>query len=177
MQPNFELRIRSMGKSLTDTVLPTISPDNKIALEQLHLVISSLSLLSQQVEYVHWYESIETSSMLKQAEELSKQIGHPADDLMGTANVAAIQATKPDAPLSLRQQGNILLREALVRLIERGLELATDDVSSTNLRKIVLRYSREQIGRERAFVAATNLDVFPDNLVSIEQSLVDHSLE
>ena len=39
MQPDYNLRIRSMAKALAETIIPAIDSDNRSALEQAHIVL------------------------------------------------------------------------------------------------------------------------------------------
>ena len=55
MRPSFDLRLQTMMKAMTEVVLPAVDPDNSAAVEQANLVIGSLNLLTEQVEYAHWF--------------------------------------------------------------------------------------------------------------------------
>ena len=173
MQPTFDLRIRSMVKALTESVLPSLDPDNKAAIEQLNIVIGSLAVLKDQVDYVHWFEFVETSEMASLAAHIAGMLGGQSDDLAKRAAEAAKRANEPASPLSERQSGNVDLREALVRLIEAGL--ASDTATAEAVRAAVMDHSERQIGRERAFIAGTKLEVFADNFVPIRESLQNSS--
>lgn len=171
MQPGFDLRIRSMIKALTEAVLPAVDSENKSAIEQLNIVIGSLALVKEQVEYVHWFELIETEEMLSLAYDLANKIGTSADALLASAEAAGAVATDARSRLAQRQQGNIRLREALTDLMSLGMTSSDRDLAERVGRE-ALRRSEAQIGRERAFIAGTNLDVFHDNLRSIEEALL-----
>lgn len=171
MQPGFDLRIRSMIKALTEAVRPAVDSTNKSALEQLDIVIGSLALLKDQVEFVHWFEQVETDEMVGLARNLAALIGHPASQLLSDAEAAAITASNASSRLSVRQEGNICLREALSGIITLGTS-SEDKALATQVGKTALESSKAQIGRERAFIAGTNLDVFHDNLQTMEASLL-----
>ncbi len=49
MQMRPEIQIRSMIKALTDVVIPAVSSDNKLAVEQAQLVVGMLKLMQAQI--------------------------------------------------------------------------------------------------------------------------------
>jgi hypothetical protein len=171
VQPSLDLRLSSMIKALSQIVLPSVDTEDKAAIEQLNIVIGSLLLLKEQIDYVHWFEHVETNSMLELVQSIAGHIGQEADAFMNAANTAADIAKKPDATLSSRHDGNIRLREVLAQLIHKSLSLE-DKALAANLRRQILKYSEAQISRERAFVARVNLDVFGDNLLPIREALI-----
>lgn len=175
MQPGFDLRIRGMIKALNEAILPAIDSANKSAIEQLNIVIGSLALLKDQVEYVHWFEQVETHEMLALARDLGAMLGSSADLLVAKAEQASAAALRADATLSSRQEGNICLRDALTELMKLGMGNEDRDLAERVGRE-ALKRSESQIGRERAFIAGTNLDVFHDNLQSIEGALRSSAL-
>ena len=63
MQPGFELRLTTMMKALSETVLPAVDAQNKAAVEQMHIVIGSLALLREQIDFSHWFEVEEARDM------------------------------------------------------------------------------------------------------------------
>lgn len=171
MQPGFELRIRGMIKALSEAVLPAIDSNNKSAIEQLNIVIGSLALLNDQVEYVHWFEMIETDDMLALSQDLASMIGPQADALVAQAQSASAIALRQDVTLSSRREGNVKLRDALTAIMNLGMS-SSDRELAEKIGREALRRSAPQISRERAFIAGIGLDVFQDNLLSIEGALL-----
>jgi hypothetical protein len=63
MQPEYDLRLRSMMKALADTIIPAIDSANRAAAEQAHIVLGSLELLRRQIDYAHCLELSDVRDM------------------------------------------------------------------------------------------------------------------
>lgn len=171
MQPGFDLRIRTMIKALSETVMPAVDPASKAAVEQLHIVIGSLELMREQIDYAHWYEVVDGRSLIALAERFAKEAGQPLGAEVDAAMAAVREAvTRHDLTLDEQREANRQLREAVCNAIE-GVLGRSDPAAAQRLTATVLDFSEEQIGRERAYVAKTNFEVFPDTLKTIRDSL------
>jgi len=172
MQPGYDLRIYTMIKALTDTVLPAVDSGNRAAVEQLHLVIGSLKLLRDQIDYAHWFEVADARSIVRLIGQLAAEVDLPA---VRTAQGRAVDllaiAERHDVPLTTIRDANAELRSAIRTIIEDA-QASSDASDRRCVQSLVLAHSEAQISRERAFIAATGFDVFPDTLQSIEQSLL-----
>lgn len=171
MQPDFDFRIRNMKKALLDVILPAVDPGNRAAVEQLHLVVGTLGLFQQQIDYAHWFEVTDGAALITMASELSAAAGQPLGESVHQA-LAAVNtiSIRHDVTLSAIRAANTQLREAIAGALD--LVLATADeavVRSVTSRAVQL--AGEQTARERAFVAATGFDVFPDSLQPLEEVL------
>ena len=169
MQPGFDLRIRSMIKALSETVLPAVDTNDRAAVEQLHLVLGSLNMLGQQMDYLHWYEVVETRDMVQLLEEL-RAIGGAGETALSTAEALDL-AARHDVRITALRDSNRRLRDAISQTLTDIFE-AGDAENYRKAQSLALKHSRKQILRERAFVAGAGFDVFPDTLVSIEEALV-----
>lgn len=172
MQPSFDLRIRSMIRSLSQSVLPALDPSNRAALEQTRLVIASLELLRKQIDFAHWFEVADVLSMAGLVEKLLQSapgtaFGPRAANLMreaiGTVN-------RHDVPLSELSACNRDLRGIVKSVLEEAFA-SGDELLRRRVQSLVLEAGKAQVARERAFVAAAGFDVFPETLTSIEQAL------
>ena len=171
MQPSFDHRIRTMNKALTEVILPAIDPDNKGAVEQLQLVVGSLNLMNEQIDYAHWFEVTDGRSMTAMADKIATLAGQPVDDATATAIAAVRDAgSRHNLTLSAIRQANYDLRETLSAMIARVLE-SSDAATHKAISLAVIDMSEDQTSRERAFVAKTGFDVFPDSLKSIVETL------
>ena len=177
MQPGFDLRLRTMMKALSEVVLPAVDPANRAAVEQGSIVLGSLDLLLQQVDYAHWYEVVDLLSLCNLARELSNIDGLGANPkIEDAASIGVAIAARWDVSLSQIRQSNLALRDAIGETAERAF--TSDQVGvRTRVQALVLSHSEEQIGRERAYVAGTKWDIFPESLQTIEASLARASTE
>jgi hypothetical protein len=171
MQPSFDLRIRTMNKALAEVVLPAIDPDNKAAAEQLQLVIGSLKLMQEQIDYANWFEIVDGRSMVAMAEKVAEVSGKPLGKELSDA-IAATQdvGTRHNVTLSQIRDANYVLRETLCDAISQALAGA-DAETARAISRTVISMTEDQTSRERAYVAKTGFDVFPDTLKSIPDTL------
>lgn len=170
MQPGFDLRIRSMIKALSETVLPAVDPDNKAAIEQLHITLGSLALLRDQVDHAYAFEVADLRDMVALIAALPVHAGPvSAQSLQAVAGAEELAAGAP-ASLTRLQDANNALREAIATEIDAAYQ-RLDPAAADRLDAWLLQNAAGQIGRERAFVAGTGFDVFPDTLRPIGELL------
>lgn len=175
MQPSFEYSIDAMVRALTQTVQPAVNPEDKAAAEQLAIVIGSLGMLRSQIDHAHWFEHTELADMAALAEELAAALAVELPELRScaAAHAAAAEARalamRHDVTLSTLREASRGLRALVTDLISQGATASA--ALGERIERIVLDRSKRQIGRERAYVAGAGFDVFPDNLVPLEQSL------
>jgi hypothetical protein len=171
MQPGFDLRLRTMIKALSETVLPAVDPGNKAALEQTHIVIGSLELLREQIDYAHWYEVVDAKSMARLVESLAGTFADPTTAAAQTVAAETLAtAARHDITLTALRDANRNLRDAISAIVEATF-VQSDEALRNRVQRLVIDQSEQQITRERAFVARTKFDVFPDTLLGIEESL------
>ena len=171
MQPGIDLRMRAMAKALAEVVMPAVDATNKTAIEQGHIVMGSLEIIRQQVEYAHWYAVADLLSLCKLASDLAGIDGLDADGkLRDAATTGEAMAKRWDIPLSQLSQPNSLLRDVISATVEKAFAIDKVDVRD-KVQALVLAHSEEQLGRERAYVAGTRWDIYPETLQNIEGSL------
>ena len=78
--------------------------------------------------------------------------------------------TRHDVTLTQIRDANYVLRETLCDAISRLLADA-DDATARILSRAIIEMTQDQTSRERAFIARTGFDVFPDTLKSIPETL------
>jgi hypothetical protein len=172
MQPSFDLRIATMKKALSDTVIPAIDAANKAAIEQAQIVLGSLDLLRDQIEYAHWFEVVDAQSMLALIRELMATARFPCSVVAkAIASEAEKLMVRHDLRLSKQREVNRRLRSVVKTILDESFELDDEGVTKA-VSRIVIEHSRIQIGRERAFVSRLGFDVFPDDLLPLEQALI-----
>lgn len=171
MQPDYDLRFGSMAKALSETIIPAIDPSNRSALEQAHILLGSLEIVRQQIDYAHPFLVADIIDGAQLTRRLAAELGGEsaqAADMVISAALAAAEAQA--APLSALQAANVELRACLSGLIETAYARG-DETQIAAVQTIVLEGSKSQVARERAFVAAAGFDVFPESLVSIADAM------
>jgi len=173
MQPSFESRITTMIKALSETVRPALDDADKAAAEQLGIVIASLALLQEQVDFGDWFEVSETRSLAELINAIAGLGTFPSSRAaLASATEALALAERHDRRLSTLRTANVGLRAVIQQLMEEAFAAADPGISK-EVRRHVLAASAAQVSRERAFVAGAGFDVFPHSLKSIEQCLAD----
>ncbi len=171
MQPGIDLRMRAMAKALAEVVMPAVDATNKTAIEQGHIVMGSLEIIRQQVEYAHWYAVADLLSLCQLASDLASIDGLDADDKLRDAAAAGdAMAKRWDIPLSQLSQPNSTLRDVISTTVEKAFAPGKADLRD-KVQALVLAHSEEQLGRERAYVAGTRWDIYPETLQTIEACL------
>ena len=171
MQPSFEYSITAMIKALSETVRPAVDGADKAAAEQLAIVIGSLSILREQIDFSHWFEVAEARDMADLVQALVAVVPLPsAAEAQAVAAQALAVADRHDVRLSTLRDANRALRASISLLMEQAFA-APDEVLRRKVETLVLDRSREQVTRERAYVAGARFDVFPESLRSIADAL------
>src|SRR5258708_4220336 len=171
MQPSFDLRIRTMMKALAETVLPAVDPTRSAAIEQGHLVLASLEVLRQQVEYAHWFEVVDARDMAALVAALAAVAKLPsAAECLALIEESRQTVARFDVPLSAIREANRRVRIAIHVLMGEAFAL-NDAAVDERITSLVLAHAEAQVSRERAYVANCRFDVYPDNLQSIESAL------
>jgi hypothetical protein len=174
MQPSLELRLRAMEKAMAEVVLPSIAADDSAAIEQASLVLGSLRMLRSQVDYVHCYEVLDARAHVQLIQALSDALGEQAAAPLAEAAAAAHASlaiiNDPVRPVYEVRQINAKLRALIAETVSALLKHDAAVVRQ-KVWDVVLVHSSEQILRERAWVAGTHFDMFPDTLRAIPEAL------
>jgi hypothetical protein len=169
------LQIQAIIKAMTDVILPSVDPDNRMAQEQATLVIGMLNLLSQHLPLAYRYDCVELSRLL----DLSKVLQLQAEGLEGTSSKALeeLAASTRDGenvldrakaePCEL-ERAAINLREKIGALIQTAYEKTDDTGSLHTIGVMVLDAAREQLLRERVWLVSQGWESHPNKLPSIE---------
>lgn len=171
MQPDFDLRLRAMMKAQSQVVIPALDANNRQALEQAQLVLGSMEVLRQQVDHAHWYEAADLVSLCNLAEELAAVRGLDVGAALPAARRQGLQlVSRWDLRLSQLREASAALREAISGVVE---SVYAYDTKATVLAvtRIVMGHAKEQIGRERAYVAPMKWDGYAQTLQTVEESL------
>ena len=171
MQPSIDLRLRAMIKAMKESIAPAIDPSNQTALEQAKVVAGSLDLIRQQIDYVHWFEAVDVLAHAALIEALTEV---DANSVSATirADAAAAMAlpARWQCSLAALRDANNALRESIAGLTADFAACEDPDIRS-RVAGIIIRHEKDQLRRERAFVAPTGFDVFPESLLPLEKVL------
>ena len=108
MQLRADIQVQAAIKALTDTVAPAIDADNKLAVEQLHMVIGALNVVAENLPYQFRFDCDELGRLVELARAIDNMphdgvttgIGQAADT--GAAVLARAKADPAEVLKSLR---------------------------------------------------------------------------
>lgn len=161
MVPTITARLRTMMKAMQEVVLPAVDPNHSIAQEQARLVLGSLNLILQQVDFAHAFEVVEAREMQSLGKELAALLkansAPEAAKSIPEINAASAAIEDPLTPTTALQQINQALRGTIGSLIQAG-ESSGDAALIKQIAQRVLAYAESQLTRERSWIAATGFE-------------------
>lgn len=170
MVPDIALRLQSMTRAMTEVVIPGIDPSQKLALEQAHLVVAYLALLSDQHDKAYQYEMAE----LRDARSLLEQLLACA---RGDARArTALAESESTAMLSIPSQARLAdlvraVKGAADALVHAAYEEGKSDVLAT-VTSAVMDHAQRQIARERVWARKAGFEVEPEKLPGFDEVLL-----
>lgn len=159
MQLRPDIQIQSMVKAMADVVLPAIDKANPLAIEQARLCMGMLGVMAAQLPLQYRYDCDELDRMLALAErvhglrEPATVAPAAAQALAQTARRAAEVRERARAEPSEVLGAVRALRAATSSLVQECSRDDPDGSRSAELHRAVMDASREQLERERAWVA------------------------
>lgn len=176
MQMRPAIQIQSMIKSITDVVLPAIDPSNKLAQEQTRLILGTLSLMAKQLPLQYAFDCDELGRLNAFAQQLQAEVSG-GDETQ--AALAALASSQRDAQQILDRAGTTPdAIEAAVRTLRAttgslitGVYRDGDAHGQQQVKVAVLAMSKEQLLRDRAWVAMQGWEPDPAALPTIDALL------
>lgn len=166
MQMTTEVQLRSAVKALTDVVLPAVDANNKLAQEQVRLVIGMLSLMGEQLPFRYRYDRDELQRLVACSAQMQ------ASARGGESTVAAIVDLSSATQAAQRAlDGAVTTPEELADCV-RAMRAATGEAVTRAyrdgdpeyrgaLRDLVLDLSQAQLLRERSMYLAQGWEPNP----------------
>jgi hypothetical protein len=163
MQIRPTVALQAILKSLTQVIVPALDPQNKMAQEQVGLVVGLLTLLEDRLPKTFAYDLDELNRWTQLATML-----HPVGDgvlasAMNQGNdvLARAKATPDEVVATVG-----LLRAAIGKTAQRIA--ASCDPESRNAVQAILDVSAEQQLRERSWLLMQGWETAPDSVPAIE---------
>lgn len=169
MQLRADIQIQAAIKALTDTVAPAIDADNKLAVEQLQMVIGALKVVEQNLPYQFRFDCDELGRLV----ELARSIGSsPQGETMtgleraGDAGVAVLARAKADPAEVLKALRDLRVEcgAATTALVRDGSATVRKSVTEA-----VLAYSKAQTRRDRSWLLSMGFDSPDAGIAPIDQ--------
>jgi hypothetical protein len=175
MVPDLALRLQSMTRAMTEVVIPGIDPTRKLALEQAHLVVAYLGLLSDQHDKTFQYELAELrdardllTRLLARAQGVADaEIVRRAERcLLESGSIASL-----DVPTQARMTALVReIKSAADALVQSAYEQG-DAATRTGVTQAVMDQAERQIRRERVWSRRAGFEIEPDKLPSLQEVL------
>ncbi|MBK8958965.1 MAG: hypothetical protein IPM80_11145 [Proteobacteria bacterium] len=153
MNPDLDLRLKSVLKALTDVILPALPADERMAREQARLVLGHLDIIAAQWKHAL---KLELSNLALACELASDLAGMNYDSTLGDDLIAALAAA---AEVDRGDYDAVShAHRALKAVIDRLLAPHHAERLTPAMTAAVLRYNARRAERERIWHGAAGLD-------------------
>lgn len=173
MEHRPEFLIKTVLKTMRDTVLPAVDPSNKLATEQAQLVIGMLDIALSRLPIMFRFDRDELERMLGLVESLQTQTANMPDapaQLQLLAEKAAVGKqvlARAQAEPDELVKANFDLRKEVGELITT-LYASTESSDLKHISKLITSHAKEQLLRDRAFVIAQGWEADPKAIPDLE---------
>lgn len=163
MNPDLDLRLKSVLKALSDVILPALPASERLARDQANLVIGHLTIIAEQWQHALNFELQTLAQSCVLAGELA---GKNFDSALGDDLIAALSAAEAVNRNDYQAVTEIhrVLKTVIDRLISADHRSAPMPAAVLDA---VLRYNRRRAPRERIWHRAAGLDPDAASLPSI----------
>lgn len=172
------LMIPAMVKAMTDTVLPALDPENKLANEQARLVVGMLHLMSSRLPLLARYDRTELGHYVGLAARVGAE-SHGAEATARAVQDLAAAAKEAEKTLGRAGADPADVERALFELRGRVGALVSalsedgDEASRAAVRRTIVEASRAEIERARAWILPQGWEGDPASLPPIEDLLAE----
>ncbi len=162
MQLRADIQLRAAIKALTDTIAPAVDPENKLAIEQLQMVIGALTIVEQNLPLQFRFDRNELHRLLALANSIAGAAAEGKQETIVSAVKRAADAgalvldrAKADSEEVLHAVRDLRAEcgAATTALVRGGGSAAQRAVTET-----VLAYSREQTLRDRSWLMSLGFE-------------------
>ncbi|MBN9145555.1 MULTISPECIES: hypothetical protein [unclassified Novosphingobium] len=166
MLPNIDLRIGNLVKALEQVILPALPASQRLARDQVRLVIGHLRMLGGQWKTALRYEEISFEELAALARDLAELVEEPQQRLLTSALKET--ATCDHSSIDALEDANKILGQAVDMTILGGEDHRPLSRAAS---EAVLEYALRHARRERIWFQANQLDPDRAELPSIASML------
>lgn len=181
MQLRADIQLRAAIKALTDTIAPSIDPDNKLAIDQLGMVIGALQFVEQTLPLQFQFDCNELGRLLEFAaamEDAAHGCGQAGmmDDVRSAAEAGAavFHRAKVDPAEVLGAVRD--LRAACGAATTASFKVENKDLSKA-ITQTVLVYSKQQTLRDRSWLQGLGFESAEAGIPPISKLLTDDATD
>jgi hypothetical protein len=171
MVPDLDLQLQVTIKALTDNVMPAVDPANKMAVEQLHLTVATLTMVRSRLPIARRFtrRSLEDDiAMLDSLHGLMPVADTAQADALANATARArTLLADPEADTNALEDYRTILAEITVSIIR---ELQSGPAAAA-VESLILDATRRSIERRRAWCLPSGFEPYPSRIPAIEALL------
>lgn len=165
-----------MLRSLRETIIPAIDPEDPLALEQAHALTRHLEVLAMQHDKLYHFELAELRHYFRMTCELKgKAAGGQATRGAVSDALQILERTRPLAAVIPSAQQDIVDLVRSLKIAANALVAAAYADGTPEFRheaeRLVHLWSAKQIERERVWAQATGFDLFAAEMPHLETIL------
>jgi hypothetical protein len=159
MQLRPDIQIQSVLKAFTDVILPALDPANPLAQEQARLCMGHLGVLAARLSLQYRYDRDELERWRALMRRIREQPGALALAPGAAAALAGLESRADDVLARARAEPQELvdavraLREATGRLVQQAMTSDPQGARSRELEREVMQTTKQQLLRERSWLA------------------------
>lgn len=161
MTPDFDTRLKSIASAMENIVIPAISPDDSLPLQQAGLIVSHIALMRQQLPHLQAFEQL----CLQDMEQTARRLCALPASSTAAAQREALEIVLGDGVVA-PQDRYIAIGRAIEDLIAAAQSASAPQLLD-ELSDHVLDFSERQTMRERIWFAGTGFDAQAGSLPSI----------
>jgi len=160
MQIRPDLALQAVLKSLTEVIAPSVDPHDKMAREQVSLVIGLLTLIADRLPHTHAYDCDELGRLIQLAQNIV-----PAADSQALSSAIVVLERAKASPGDL--VATIAALRSAIGDAAAGLASRKDTIGRAAVRAL-LDASSAQLLRERSWVLMQGWENDPSSIPEIE---------
>jgi hypothetical protein len=173
MVPTFNLRIQAMIRAMSETILPALPDDQKLAQDQAKILLGNLNVMAEQCDHLYDYELAELSAYAKLVRDLvdAAKGGMKVQEGVAAAN-SLLGAAEPMVRLSIPHQNELsVLVKQLKAAADQLVQAAAVDGAvefRSAAQSLVVAQSAPMIMLERRWSAKAGFDIALEKLPSLD---------
>ena len=171
MMQSFDTQLQVALRALREVVAPALKEDEKQAVEQLHLALTTLDFMRQRLPYARRYFRLELETYIALGLEVleivrSDQAGL-GDALVAAATAGTAELARPEAEV----EDYVIISRRLRETISSAVTAASDKPYERNLDRLIIQRQEALMLRERSWCLPLGFEIKPEELPSLDRLL------
>jgi hypothetical protein len=168
--------LQSVVKSLTDIVMPAVDPNNKLAQEQVRLILGLVQITMNRLPLMYRYDRHEITRFNELADRLIGQSYRSEPARQAAERLGAVKAQSLDVLERARAEpaeleDTVMALSTAISDLMRAVHAEGDRSQSRQVRGHIFAAGKEQLDRERAWSLPFGFEADPGMVKPIETLL------